>query len=196
MKTLSPKIDRGFSLVEVLVVTGIATLLVALLVPAVSRSMDTGKRTRCLANLRQIGLGLANYASENDGQTPKVWDTGRPGHEPWYDAACEGLSLPYEAWRQPTGLFRCQAAKTQVPNYTMSLAIDGRKMLLVTNAMQRVYVSEGDGASSAGINDSAPFGGLDAKRHGKGTNNGANYLFLDGHVEYLTTVPTNGLTSF
>lgn len=194
MKTPSPKTKpvTAFSLIEMLVVTGIATVLLALLVPAVSRSMDSGKRTRCAANLRQIGMGLANYATENDAKTPMHWDNSLEGHQPWYDWACEGLGMASDAWRQPNGLFRCPAAKTAVPNYTMSEAIKGRKVLMVTNASQRVYVSEGDGASSSGINDSAPFGGLDAKRHGKG----ANYLFLDGHVEFLTTIPTNGLTSF
>jgi len=190
MKTPSPKTENAFTLIEILVVVGIALILAALAVPAVSRSLESGKKAQCMNNLRQIGLGLANYANENEGKTPKHWDTDSAGHEPWYDWACDGLGLASDAWRQPKGLFRCPAAKTAVPNYTMSEALKGSKVLMVTNASMRVYVADGDGASSSGINDSAPFGGLDAKRHGKG----ANYLFVDGHVEYLTAIPTNGLT--
>jgi prepilin-type processing-associated H-X9-DG protein len=191
MKTPSPKTERAFSLIEILVVTGIAAFLVALLVPAVSRSVDAGKRTRCTANLRQIGLGVANYANDHDGKVPYLFDPAKPGEEFWYDAVCASLALPSGSWWQDKkGLFRCPAAKTPVPNYTMSWSMTDRKVMSVTNAPQRVIIADGDGASGAGINESAPFGGLEAKRH----VTGANYLFVDGHVEFLATPPTDGLT--
>jgi prepilin-type processing-associated H-X9-DG protein len=191
MKPPFPKTDRAFSLVEALVVTSIAAVLVALVVPALSRSMDAGKRTRCTANLRQIGLGVANYANDHDGKVPSLYDPAKPGEEFWYDAVCGSLDLPAGYWwRDQKGLFRCPAAKTLAPNYTMSWSMSDRKTMVVTNAQQRVIIADGDGGSGAGINESAPFGGLDAKRHGAG----ANYLFVDGHVEFSKTAPTNGLT--
>lgn len=190
MKRTSPRNKDAFTLIEILAAAGIAIILVAMIVPVASRSMDAGKRTRCASNLRQIGVGIVQYTTDNDGKVPYIYDPGRPGEEFWYDGVCKSLSLPPGSWwSQAKGLFYCPAAKTKTPNYTMSWAMTDRRIAMVTNSSQRVIVADGDGASGAGINESAPFGGIDAKRH----KSGANYLFVDCHVEFLAEPPTNGL---
>jgi prepilin-type N-terminal cleavage/methylation domain-containing protein len=58
---------RGFTLVELLVVIAIIALLMAILMPALNRARELGRRSVCLGNLKQLALAWVMYADENDG---------------------------------------------------------------------------------------------------------------------------------
>lgn len=53
----------GFTLVELLVVITIIGMLVAMLIPAVQMSRESGRRTVCMNNQHQLGLALLQFES-------------------------------------------------------------------------------------------------------------------------------------
>ena len=63
----------GFTLIELLVVVAIIAILSSILFPVFGRARENARRTSCISNMRQIGLGLLQYIQDNDEQNTQVW---------------------------------------------------------------------------------------------------------------------------
>ncbi|MCJ7776892.1 MAG: type II secretion system GspH family protein [Sedimentisphaerales bacterium] len=57
--------DKGFTLVELLVVISVIALLMGILMPALGKARNVAKRTVCQSNLRQIGVAFRAYLDDN-----------------------------------------------------------------------------------------------------------------------------------
>jgi prepilin-type N-terminal cleavage/methylation domain-containing protein len=62
---------RGFTLVELLVVVAIVSMLLAILMPSLSRARAQSRVSVCLSNLREIGLGVQAYAAQYNDAIPR-----------------------------------------------------------------------------------------------------------------------------
>ncbi len=99
-------IIHGFTLIELLVVVAIIAVLVAILLPALSRARNMARVTQCQGNMRQIGLHLTIYTDEYREFYPPIFYY-KPYQWAW-DYLLFVQILKYDWHRSPL-LLRCPA---------------------------------------------------------------------------------------
>jgi prepilin-type N-terminal cleavage/methylation domain-containing protein len=126
---------RAFTLLELLVVMAVVALLTSVLLPALGSARRAGVEARCMANLRQLGLGWGLYAADyaervmplaytdaedigegdgifwwgTDGSITGAVDHDRGFLAPYLDGGL-GAGTVYECPGQPWGSYRAQGA--------------------------------------------------------------------------------------
>jgi prepilin-type N-terminal cleavage/methylation domain-containing protein len=68
----------GFTLIELLVVIAIISILASMIFPTFSRAREAARKTVCISNLKQVGLGILQYNQDYDERFPiglPFWDT-------------------------------------------------------------------------------------------------------------------------
>lgn len=125
----------AFTLVELLVVIAIVGLLAGLTIPAIAGARGKANDSKCLSNLRQIGLAFLSFASDNNGYLPRgnnnTDDTGTAGRE-YYKAIYNYIPTLNNkmSGKQVNKVFLCPAEKqppdqsTSCTQYTASFALE------------------------------------------------------------------------
>jgi prepilin-type processing-associated H-X9-DG protein/prepilin-type N-terminal cleavage/methylation domain-containing protein len=140
----------GFTLVELLVVVGIIAVLIAVLLPALSRARGLAQSAACLNNLRQLQTCWLMYANDHGGTLPPnlsvynlatgepipgldlrlTWCAGNAGKDVNTANIERGYLFPYN---RSTAIYHCPADKARVAgsnvrhtrSYNMSQSVTG-----------------------------------------------------------------------
>ena len=118
MQTLTKSARSAFTLIELLVVIAIIAILAAILFPVFARARENARRSSCQSNLKQIGLGFAQYTQDYDERLP-FNAVGGPalletGQNQTVNTTCGSGSSPCHFWHhqihpyiKSTQLFNC-----------------------------------------------------------------------------------------
>ena len=195
--------DKAFTLIELLVVIAVIAVLMAILMPALNRAREQGKRISCLSNVKQLAMGWILYADANDDLavsaspdlTSDAWVMHANGDtkEEAEEHIRQGALYPYcpdvKLFRCPTGI------RGEVVTYALPDSMNGYPGILgteklmvyrrsqVKRASERiVFLDEGrlsPNSWTLHYQEERWWDQITA-RHGDGTN----FSFADGHSEY------------
>lgn len=123
---------RAFTLIELLVVIAIISILAAVLFPVFARTRENARRTSCLSNLKQIGLGMMQYLQDYDERyAPYSWrdspqriqtTAGMPGRKYWVNGN-DGFASNYlVSWMDIIYPYVKSTQVFQCPSHTLDAA--------------------------------------------------------------------------
>ena len=193
----------GFTLIELLIVIAIIAILASILFPVFARARENARRASCMSNQKQIGLGILQYSQDYDEKFPLRW-VDDPGVVGWvtlvqpYTKSAQIFQCPSEPKRPPASS-TSDGYTDYCSNYAMFPNPDpgqtGISLVQLRFASNTISVLE--------VDDSIPSGSTSAKCSARYNDwadwdptatkyrvrhlGGANWLFADAHVKWLTT---------
>jgi len=107
--------ENIFTLLELLIVIAIVMLLASIMLPALSKSLETSRRMACTGNQKQIHLGWRMYEDDfNYIPIPAVsfWQTILADNK--YLTNCGAKNTGFDSIEEPVGIFNCPSEKRKI----------------------------------------------------------------------------------
>jgi len=219
-------------LIELLVVAAIVAILSAILFPVFGRARENARRASCASNLKQIGLGIMQYAQDHSDKLPafvrRTCATEAAGNKFMQELTLwSDVMRPYLSNLQ---VFRCPSqtnVNAPLAPTVPALGDDARVSYLGASEYGRTFawseygsapskfsefsssmdtllvgesVDTGSRQFGYGMGPSGTLFGDRGNTPGTVHFAGANYLWVDGHVKWMTPEKTtqsiNGVAKF
>lgn len=170
---------RGFSLIEILAALAVVAVLLAIIVPLGLRSRASAQSAACVANLRQIGVGLQLNLNERGGRFPDL-AAGPSEQDPEKRAALNDYLLEYVGGDPQ--VFICPADGSVHPETGSSYHWNSLLNNQLSNSI-RMLGQTFDPSQIPVV--------FDADSFHESTEQPVNFLFLDGSVDRTTRFRVN-----
>jgi prepilin-type N-terminal cleavage/methylation domain-containing protein/prepilin-type processing-associated H-X9-DG protein len=174
--------QRAFTLVELLVVIGVIAILIAILLPAISRARKSAQRTACLSNLRSLSHAMVMYSDVNRGRLP---NGNAPGV--WKDYAGANLIMVKfnEGYVQSPRVFHCPSDTDPEPKSIVTADPTLPNSARTSYDFYFLYWAPEYGPILTQLKGQAPLawdldGGIPVGPHWN-HNRGGNVVYADGH---------------